>query len=874
MKIKTYVYFLKEVIRIDYEYNGKMTYNESNDTNRLDILSQQSISCFSDTPKEKEAFSFFVFNCFEIIINENGVVSGKKEYDKLKEMQSETICYHGDSISVKVKSHDVIKEMTQEELQMIIIDYIMDYLRKSITNSCLIIYGNSLDENAIQNIKMLFKQRNQTVECIPFSQFAQKIDQSVVNKSQNQRYFMSVRLASKDQEEMKKYYEEKIKLSDSDDSRVKFSSYALFCRTGDSQYVSLLEDVNVTKVYFPLCPPNADVINLNIYTKDVMKRIKFIGGIRALCRRTTTLPHIVLLVHCKQFNQYKVFRLILLDIEKRTEKSFLFGDWESKVDSVEWDYSYPILENNPFFSFIPCVDRVELQNMSCSIYGRIFDLEGKMFYKGEFNSLSSINMLSNSTIISNKPSLPDDPSTEWSILLSNPQSQNENEIVVLQHSTSNTIYVGYQRNGLPHGQGYIVDSHGHIVQLGEFANGTFVKGDWFRKINDQPCILRGSFAKDMPVGKFTAIHRSTNMPYIEGVAKENGECEGTLYKYNRKVFNGTFCDFMPAHGTLFYLNGTKKYEGSLCCECPDGRGTFYFYEDSLSMFELRKRLLQDNLVPRKYYEGEFQSGAFHGQGTLYSAVDQDLVLYKGTFQNGLFHGNGIYAVSPIAVLTDSLYTIDWSRENLLSQWESHASSHTITAFIGSFKNNLPQKGMIYFNDGSYAEVIRDGNSLVGDTIKNHSKCFRIMGKFEITDWNLRFLGPISHYTRTSDSKQYQTLRKGYFDEKTKAISEYVLEMDFKNQSYKKIKHYEVILDSKSWMWHFGKQLEINETDEGYVYALNLVKYSSLFYQSNFHGYFWILILHFDAASYRSDCVFLVCLFVFHSCDNCSRSKET
>ena len=842
MKIKAYVYFLKEVIRIDYEYNGKMTYNESNDTNRLDILSQQSISCFSDIPKEKEAFSFFVFNCFEILINENGVVSGKKAYDKLKEMQSETIRYHGDSISVKVKAHDAIKEITQGELQMIIIDYIMDYLRKGITDSCLV-YGSSLDENAIQNIKMLFKQRNQTVECIPFSKFVKEIDQSVVSTVQNRQYFRSVRMNSNDQEDMKKYYEDNTRLIDSDEGRNKFFSSALFCRTGDSQYVSLLEDINVTKVYFPLCSSDGDVINLNIYIKDIMKRIKFVGGIRALCKRTSTLPHIVLFVRCKQFNQYKVYRLILLDIERHIEKSFLFGDWENTVNSVEWDYSYPILENNPFFSFIPCVDRVEIQNVSCSIYGRIFDLEGKMFYKGEFDSLSSINMLSNSTIVLNKPSLPEDPSAQWSVLLSNPQSQSDNDMVVLQHNTNDMIYVGYQLKDQPHGQGYVVDSHGHIVQLGEFANGTFVKGDWFRTLNGQPCILSGSFAKGVPIGKFTAIHRSTNMPYIEGEMKENGECEGTLYKYNRKVFVGTFRDFKPVQGTLFYLNGTKKYEGGLSCESPEGRGTFYFYEDSLSIFELRRRLQQNTLVPRKYYEGEFQSGAFNGQGTLYSAVNQDLALYKGSFQSGLFHGHGAYAVSPIAVLTDNLFTYDWAREDLLNQWESHASSHTIIAFIGTFDNNLPQQGRVYFNDGAYADVTRDGNKLVGDTIRNHNKCYRILGKFEIVGWKLKFLGPINHCERLSDAKQYHIVRMGYFDEKTKTISEYVLETDLITKSNKGIKHYEVILDPKSWMWHFGKELEINDSDEGYVYALNLLKYAFLFNQWNFHGYLGIIILH-------------------------------
>ena len=67
MKIKAYVYFLKEVIRIDYEYNGKMTYNESNDTNRLDILSQQSISCFSDIPKEKEALKEEISSTIQIL---------------------------------------------------------------------------------------------------------------------------------------------------------------------------------------------------------------------------------------------------------------------------------------------------------------------------------------------------------------------------------------------------------------------------------------------------------------------------------------------------------------------------------------------------------------------------------------------------------------------------------------------------------------------------------------------------------------------------------------------------------------------------------------------------------------------------------------
>lgn len=873
MKINAFVFFLKEVIRVDYEYDGKMTYNESNDTNRLDILSQQSISCFSDSPKEKEAFSFFVINCFEIVIKENGVVSGQKAYDKLKTMQSETVRFQGNAISVKVSVKGKVVEMTQEEFQMVFIDFITEYLRKALSESILV-YGNSLSSDAVENIKMLFQKRNQFVKCIPFSEFSKTISQPVVKSNRNKKYFRSVRLASSEPGDMKSYFEENMEQFDLDEGQSKFSFSALICRTGDSQYVSLLEDVNVTKVYFPLCPPGSDVINLNIYIKDVMQRIKFVGGIRTMCKRASALPRIVLLVSCKQFKQYKVFRVVVLDIEKHTERSFLFGDWESNMNLLKWDYISPILENNPFFSFIPCVDRVEIHNISCSIYGRIFDLEGKMFYKGEFDNLASINMLSNSIITSFKNDSATDANTSWSVLLCNPQSQNGNDIVVLQNTRNNTIYVGYQVDSQPNGQGYIVNSQGQIVQAGEFSRGVFVKGDWFRVINEQPCILSGSFAQDAPVGKFTVIHRSTNMPYIEGVAKENGESEGTLYKYRSKIFTGTFYDFRPQHGTMFYLNGTKKYEGGIICDAPDGNGTFYFYEDSLSIFEIRKQLQQNTLVPRKCYEGQFTAGAFHGQGTQYSSVGQNLVLYKGEFKSGKFNGSGSYAVSPIAVFSENSVASDWSRESLLDLWESQATSHTIIAFIGTFKNNLPVEGSVYFNDGAIAKVTRDGYKLVGDLIKNHNKCYRVMGKFEITSWDLKFLEPITCLKRPYDQKHYDYSRKGFFDEKTKMISEYVIEMNLPHKNTKKIKHFQVIPEVKSWMWSFGNELPIEETDECYCKILNLMKYffcstkgtSAVFSGSSFFTY--------DAAIYRSGCMFISCLFILHTCDSSTGNKET
>ena len=873
MNINAYIYFLKEVIRVDYAYNGNMTYNESNDTNRLDILNQKLISCFNDTPKEKEAFRFFVLNCFEIVIDQNGVVSGMKAYEHLKEMKSESICCNEDSISVRVKVENSEKIMTQEELQLIIIDYILVFLRKNIRESFLI-YGNSLDEAAVKHIEQLFRKRNQVVTCKAFSEFSTTFDNSVVVKRGNQRYFTSIRMGSLEEEEMKEYYEKRGKKSESDSGQNEFSSNSLFCRTGDSQYVSLLDEVGVTKVYFPLCSQESDVINFNIYIKDVMQRMKFVGGIRAVGKRESALPRIVLFVYCQQYNQCRVFRLLLLDIEKHTEKSFIFGNWENEVNSMDWDYSYPILENNPLFSFIPCVDHVEIRNRECSFYGRLFDLEGKVFYKGKLDNLSSISTTVNSSISLPKPLSTSTVINKWSVLLSYPQSQNDNEITVLQNSSNSSIYVGYFLNNQPHGQGYIMNSQGHIEQLGEFSKGAFVKGDWFTRIQGERCILRGSFKNGKPTGQFKVINRSTNLVFIEGTVKEGEESEGTMYKYNRKVFTGTFHKFVPTNGTMFYLNGTKKYEGDLSAMVPEGRGTFYFYDDSLSITELRKRLQQETLVPLPNYEGEFKRGFYDGEGTLYSALNDHLTLYKGEFKYGKFHGEGFYVVSPVAVPTDNSFILDWTRANLLNQWESHATTHIIVAFKGTFQNNEPVEGTVYFNDGAIAGVKREGNKLVGDVIKNHNNCYRVHGRFEIVNWDLTFLKPINHLIRPIDSKIYVLSIKGAFNPKTKMISEYVLETNTLNATDKQVKHYKLIREPNSWMWRYAEVLPIDTSNEDYIYACNLKQYSLCLNNSNFRGLFLNLIILYIVAFYTISCTVLVRLFSLYTRDNCTRSKKS
>jgi hypothetical protein len=124
---------------------------------------------------------------------------------------------------------------------------------------------------------------------------------------------------------------------------------------------------------------------------------------------------------------------------------------------------------------------------------------------------------------------------------------------------------------------------------------------------------------------------------------DNGK--GTLYyndKHDQVFYDGHFKNGKyHGQGTLYYINGNKKYEGNWDNENIHGFGTIY--DDNGDMlycgeynnndFDYGKKYQNNTLV----YEGFFKNYHYHGHGKLYQ---NGKLLYDGNFSCGLYHAYG------------------------------------------------------------------------------------------------------------------------------------------------------------------------------------------------------------------------------------------
>lgn len=134
-----------------------------------------------------------------------------------------------------------------------------------------------------------------------------------------------------------------------------------------------------------------------------------------------------------------------------------------------------------------------------------------------------------------------------------------------------------------------------------------------------------------------------------GTGGEDAAGRKTLYWENGSIRyqGGMLDDQYEGAGTLYYADGSVEYQGTFSFGKRNGEGTSYtdtgllLYEGQFSndRYEGEGRLY-DKEYGSLLYEGGFQSGKYSGEGTLYQPLS-DFPLYVGGFRLGHYDGKGL-----------------------------------------------------------------------------------------------------------------------------------------------------------------------------------------------------------------------------------------
>lgn len=815
------IFFFPDTIRIDYVRDNSVLFDESSDTDRERILSSLSISCSSSDAKDQRVFHLFVSYCFEIILQNSRPICGESQLSELKRLNSKTISCQQDSLVICVKHGDKLEDISQLDIQRAIVKFISDKVRNKDFKKIQFIYASSLQHEAVEHIKNLFNQEGIEIQCCRFEKNTRDSN-GRERRRKDRSYFRSISMNG-NQDSLSKYYESNVDLlASSSEASIRYEDFTLLCRIGEFQYVTLLDEVGSVKVYFPFSADHGGQMHLNIYIRSLILKDKFVGGIRLKCDEAgsqSKLPQYLMLVQCHDINRHLVFEIVVLDAVNYSKRKF-YGDWEQEGSAKTWDYDTPCLDENCRFSLLPLVSHVVTKSELPVLYGSVYDLLGQETVKLKLNLLDK----SSSTLSQTLPNVPpDDPqktlsdfSLPWELI--SPLLYTGSEGVQVLQKDHAYLYVGYSSNMRPNGPGYIVSAKGELVCRGDFKDGAMQKGVRFDVPGFPHHYLQGSFANGRVVGDYTLVDKRTKMKYITAHMGDDSISEGTMYEYDRVVFSGTFKHFRPLNGTIFYLNGNKKYCGDIENSVAHGSGTFYFFEDQSNLTG------RSACEPRKEYEGGFEKGLRAGNGVLYSkagTAEKELVLYRGEFKNNVFHGNGVYFVSPIASMNDSKLVITEENEKYLDLWETGKKCSDILMFQGTFEEGHPLKGTVHFRDRANAEVEWKDGALVGKKIKNSNSNYRLFGDFTIRDWKITFSGPLWHGIRRNSKEEFNLIRTCIYDNERRCIKNYVIESNREIDDRQTIKRYEIVPLTSHWMWKYGASLSVDQNDPDYK---EIVKY--------------------------------------------------
>ena len=191
--------------------------------------------------------------------------------------------------------------------------------------------------------------------------------------------------------------------------------------------------------------------------------------------------------------------------------------------------------------------------------------------------------------------------------------------------------------------------------------GTFIKGlkdgggiEYIYNSNDNSYTrFSGTWCNDIKIcGKLTQFDENNSFitQLYEGFLNENGQYhgEGTIFHVNgKKKYKGKFVNGnVEGKGTLYFENGSVRYKGKfLNNEFHDQYAILYNKQNQIiyeGAFEYNKRCGRGKEYTYSHgktilYEGFWNNDQYHGQGTL----RKNTFIYTGEFKNGKFDGYGI-----------------------------------------------------------------------------------------------------------------------------------------------------------------------------------------------------------------------------------------
>ena len=167
----------------------------------------------------------------------------------------------------------------------------------------------------------------------------------------------------------------------------------------------------------------------------------------------------------------------------------------------------------------------------------------------------------------------------------------------------------------------------------------------------------------------------------------------TLYWENGSIRyqGGMLDDQYEGAGTLYYADGSVEYQGTFSFGKRNGEGTSYtdtgllLYEGQFGndRYEGEGRLY-DKEYGSLLYEGGFQSGKYSGEGTLYQPLS-DFPLYVGGFRLGHYDGKGLQYDENGCMLYEGDF--------LLGIYHGNGTIYDpetgVVLFAGAFRNGMP-----------------------------------------------------------------------------------------------------------------------------------------------------------------------------------------
>lgn len=205
-------------------------------------------------------------------------------------------------------------------------------------------------------------------------------------------------------------------------------------------------------------------------------------------------------------------------------------------------------------------------------------------------------------------------------------------------------YAGGVQSGVPHGQGavYITNVTYSTIPM----RGTFIDGNmegYFKKYDGgDALIFEGQFSSNKENGPGKEYEQGKMIfdgQYKNGL--RNG-CGTELDYYGEPKYTGDYVDGQyHGEGSVTYRFG-YQYKGKFARGLPTGEGELWKRDKDRSYSEVDEDIAILPYQDKYVYIGQVKDGSANGQGKVFEASNSEWYIYEGSFEHGMYHGDGTY----------------------------------------------------------------------------------------------------------------------------------------------------------------------------------------------------------------------------------------